>query len=259
MSKMTDRLDNSNIVNLVRQNYENKQKLRIPPVLVKLPSNGLIYPTSSPLREGSVEMRYMTAYDEDILSNSTYITAGVVFDKLLESLIVTPGVHVDDISMSDREGLVIAARIHGYGNKYPVTVIHPKTNKELSREIDLSKLNFKPFKLVPDDMGEFEFNVSQTGDKLKFKFLTGDITKKLDPERAISNLMENTITEVNGNRDLNYISDYIKYEMSAGAGREFRKYMVEHMPGLDFTVEFEGEDGSTFRTGFQLGSDLFWF
>ena len=83
-NKMTDRLDNSNIVNLVRQNYENKQKLRIPPVLVKLPSSGLLYPEASPLRAGSVEMRHMTAYDEDIFSNSTYIAAGVVFVKLLE-------------------------------------------------------------------------------------------------------------------------------------------------------------------------------
>ena len=259
MSKMTDRLDNSNIVNLVKQNYENKQKLRIPPVLIKLPSNGMIYPESSPLRSGAVEMRYMTAYDEDILSNSTYITAGVVFDKLLESLIVTPGVRVEDISISDREGLIIAARIHGYGNKYPVTVTDPQTKKELQREIDLSKLNFKPFKLVSDENGEFEYIVSQTNDKLKFKFITGELSKKIDPEHTVTGIMENSIMEVNGNRDKNFISDYIKYEMPALAAKEFRRYISENMSGLDFNVEFEGEDGSTFIAGFQLGADLFWF
>jgi hypothetical protein len=259
MSKMTDRLDNSNIVNLVRQNYEQKQKLRIPPVLIKLPSNGLIYPESSPLRAGSVEMRYMTAYDEDILSNSTYITAGVVFDKLLESLIVTPGIDVNDIAMSDRDGLVIAARIHGYGSKYPVNITDPKTNKELQREVDLSKLNFKPFTLIPDERGEFDYIIPQTDTRLKFKFVTGDISRKIDPAHAISILMENTIMEVDGNRDKNYIADFIKFELPAIAGREFRKYMIENTPGLDYNVEFEGEDGSTFKAVFLVGTDLFWF
>ena len=259
MSKMTDRLDNSNIVNLVRQNYEQTQKLRIPPVLIKLPSNGLIYPESSPLRAGSVEMRYMTAYDEDILSNSTYITAGVVFDKLLESLIVTPGIDVNDIAMSDRDGLVIAARIHGYGSKYPVNITDPKTNNELQREVDLSKLNFKPFTLIPDERGEFDYIIPQTDNRLKFKFVTGDISRKIDPAHAISILMENTIMEVDGNRDKNYISDFIKFELPAIAGREFRKYMIENTPGLDYNVEFEGEDGSTFTAVFLVGTDLFWF
>lgn len=258
-NKMTDRLDNSNIVNLVKQQYENKQRLRIPPVIVKLPSLGKIYPESSPLRDGAVEMRHMTAYDEDILSNSTYIATGVVFDKLLESLIVTPGVNVDDISMTDREGLIIAARIHGYGSKYPVSVRDPKTNKELERDIDLSKLNFKPFNLTSDANGEFDYTVTLNDDKIKFKFITGDISKKLDPTRAISILLENTIMEVNGNRDKNYIAEYIKYELPAVASKAFRQYMADNMPGLDFIVEFEGEDGSAFKTGFQLGPDLFWF
>jgi hypothetical protein len=259
MSKMTDRLDNSNLVNLVRQNYEAKQKLRIPPVLVKLPSNGLIYPESSPLRSGTIEMRHMTAYDEDILTNSTYINAGIVLDKLLESVIVTPGVDVDDISSTDKDGLIIAARIHGYGKDYPVIVKDPKTNKELQRNVDLSKINFKPFNLIADENGEFEYKITLTDDTIKFRFITGKLSKKIDPERAISNLMENTIMEINGNRDKNYISDFVKYEMTAGAGREFRKYLTDNMPGLDFKMQFEGEDGSTFETGFQVGADLFWF
>lgn len=258
-NKMTDRLNNTNIANLLRQQYEAKQKIKIPPVLIQLPSRGLIYPEHSPLRNGAVEMRHMTAYDEDILSNSTYITTGIVFEKLLESLIVTDGVNIEDIAIADREGLIIAARIHGYGNKYPVSVIDPSTGESINREVDLSKLNFKPFNLIPDENGEFDYTVSLTNDNLKFKFITGDISKKIDPSRAISILMENTITEVNGDRDKNFISEYIKYEMPASSARAFRQYMSSNMPGLDFNVEFEGEDGSTFTAGFQLGPDLFWF
>jgi hypothetical protein len=257
-TKMTDRLD-QNIINLARQQYESKQRLRIPPVLVKLPSNGLIYPESSPLRAGVLEMRHMTAYDEDILTNSTYITSGVMFDKLLESLIVTPGINVEEISPTDREGLVISARIFGYGSNYPVLVTDPKTGKQLERTVDLSKLNFRPFDLIPDENGEFEYTIDQTSDKLRFRFITMELSKKIEPNHAISQLMENTIMEVNGIRDKNYIAEYIKYEFPAGPAREFRKYMIDRLPGLDFNVEFEGEDGSTFTSTFQLGADLFWF
>jgi len=257
-TKMTDRLD-QNIINIARQQYEAKQRVKIPPVLVKLPSNGLIYPESSPLRAGSVEMRHMTAYDEDILTNTTYITAGIVFDKLLESLIVTPGINVQEISPSDREGLIISARIFGYGSSYPVSVIDPKTGKTLDRTIDLSKLNFRPFNLKPDENGEFEYIVNQTSDKLKFRFITIELSKKINPDRAISQLMENTIMQVNDIRDKNQIAEYIKYEMPASAAREYRKYMIENLPGLDFNVEFEGEDRSTFMSTFQVGTELFWF
>jgi hypothetical protein len=86
-----------------------------------------------------------------------------------------------------------------------------------------------------------------------------ELSKKIEPNHAISQLMENTIMEVNGIRDKNYIAEYIKYEFPAGPAREFRKYMIDRLPGLDFNVEFEGEDGSTFTSTFQLGADLFWF
>ena len=128
MSKMTDRLSNQDIVTLAKTQYENEKRSKLPSVIVPLSSKGLIYPENHVLRAGSVEMRYMTAYDEDILTNVSYRQNGVVFDKLLESIILTP-VDIKDISTVDRFGLIINARIIAYGSEYPVTVTNSKTKK----------------------------------------------------------------------------------------------------------------------------------
>ena len=65
---------------------------KFPSEIVDLPSKGLLYPEDSPLKKGTVEMKYMTAKEEDILTNQNYIEKGVVIDKLLQALIVTEGV-----------------------------------------------------------------------------------------------------------------------------------------------------------------------
>jgi hypothetical protein len=102
MNNVTSTIQDRSIIELAKQNYEKQQRNKFPSIVVDLPSKGLIYPESSPLRSGTIEMRYMTAYDEDILTNSTYIKNGIIFDKLLESLITTSNINVDDISPIDR-------------------------------------------------------------------------------------------------------------------------------------------------------------
>ena len=67
-----------------------EQKHQFPTEEVTLPSKGLLYPEGSPLKKGVIEMKYMTAREEDILTNQNLIQNGTVIDKLLQSLIVTP-------------------------------------------------------------------------------------------------------------------------------------------------------------------------
>jgi hypothetical protein len=258
MSKV-DQLDNQNIINLARKQYETQQKTKVPGYIVPLPSKGLIYPITSPLRKGSIEMRHMTAYDEDILSNASYIKSGVVLEKLLESLIITPNIDIEDMILPDREALIISARIFGYGKSYPVIITDPTTNKSLERVIDLSKIPFRTFDLVSDDNGEFQYKLESNGDTIKFSFLPARFTKNINEEHSISQLLEYAIQEINGNRNKSFISEYIKYSFLASDAKKFRTYMGDNVPGLDLNLEFEGEDGSTFKSGFQLGTDLFWF
>lgn len=252
MSKMTDRIDNQNIINLARQQYENEKRTKLPTVVVPLDSAGKIYPAGHPLRSGTIEMRYMTAYDEDILTNVSYINNGIVFDKLLESVIMTPNVF-NDISVVDKLGLIIRTRILAYGSEYTITVTDPKTNAALERTINLNALKSKPFALEPNDLGEFAYEVNKNS-IIFFKYPSAD-----NADETISGHLKNIITQVNDSRDENHIENFIRYEFFAAESKRFRKHVSDNMPGIDLTVEIEGEDGDTFTTGFQLGPQLFWF
>ena len=86
-----------------------------------------------------------------------------------------------------------------------------------------------------------------------------DASKNIDLDRAISNLLELAIMEINGNRDKNIIAEYIKFDMRALDAKKFRSFISDNLPGLDLNVQFEGEDGGTFDAMFQLNADLFWF
>ena len=252
MPKLTDRVDNQNIINLARQNFENKQRSKLPTIIVNLASQGKVYPETHPLRSGKLEMRYMTAYDEDILTNASYLREGVVFDKLLETIIVTD-IDVADISAVDKDGLLIHARILAYGPQYPVTITDPITKKILERVVELDKLKNKPFDLVSDKNGEFDYEVNETT-HIKFTWVNDD-----SDSDKVSDALKLAIREVNGDRKSTSIEEFIRYEFMAIDAKKFRKYMLNNMPGLDMVFECEGEDGGTFPGSFRLGTDLFWF
>jgi hypothetical protein len=257
MSQLTNRIDKQNIINIAKQQFESEQRSTIPTELVRLPSQGKLYATSSPLRSGVLEMRYMTAYDEDILTNVSYAREGVLLDRLLESIIITPGIDIDEIAQCDRDALIIQSRIMSYGPEYPVIVTDPTTKKSLERNVDLRKLKHKPFNLESDDNGEFIYNVSDTV-TLKFKFLTSTQLKNISAEHSISDILTLMIRQVNDTRKSADIMQYIKYSFLAVDSRKFRNFVDENTPAVDLLVEFEGEKGSTFSSVFPIGSDLLW-
>jgi len=253
MSAHTDRIANQNIIELAKKQYELEKRKSIPGEIMQLVSNGMVYPKDHPLRSGTIEMRYMTAFDEDILTNPSYLREGIVLDKLLQTLIITP-VDYSTIAKIDKNGLIIAARILSYGKEYPVTIKDPKTGKDLNRVVDLSKLKNSEFNLISDDLGEFEYTL-QDGTILKFKFLLNGE----DEDLTISQFLDRTITQVNDSRKHDDIQDFIRYKFLARDAKVFRKYIIEHTPNVVMDYEFEGEDRSTFIAGFQAGADLFWF
>ena len=257
MSQLTNRIEKQNIINIAKQQFESEQRSTIPTELVRLPSQGKLYATDSPLRGGVLEMRYMTAYDEDILTNMSYAREGVLLDRLLESIIVTPGVSVDEIAQCDRDALIIQSRIMSYGPEYPVMVTDPKTNKSLDRTVDLRKLKHKPFNLESDENGEFTYIVNDSI-TLKYKFLTAAQVKTISPEHSISDILTLMIRQVNESRKPADIAQYIKYSFLAVDSRKFRQHVDENTPAVDLLVEFEGDAGDTFSSVFPIGSDLLW-
>jgi len=258
MSEVTTTPSNAQLIELAKQQYEKQQFSKVPGYIVNLPSGGKIYPETSKLRLGQVEMRHMTSFHEDILSNMSYIREGIVYEKLIENLLVTPGVNVHDLSMQDLEYLIVSARIYGYGKIYPVTVTDPETSHQIKRDIDLSEIEFKPFNIQSDEAGEFDYIRPDTNQTIKFKYLTIPDAKKISDESTVSDFLKLSIQSIDGNRDKQFINDYIKFEFIAKQSKDFRKYIADNAYGVDYNITFEGENGSTFQSKFQIGGELFW-
>ena len=145
---------------------------KFPSEVVDLPSGGKVYPKDSPLHSGKLEIKYMTAKEEDILTSENLIKKGIVITKLLDSLIVTEGVKCDDLVLGDKNGVMVAARILAYGAEYPASIIHPKTGDTIDVTFDLTNC---PFKEIPEDLNEksFEFELPISKTKVTYKLLTG--------------------------------------------------------------------------------------
>ena len=250
MAKLTDSYKNDNLIKIAKQQYETKQRNTIPSEIITLVSKGQVYPMDSPLRQGKLEMRYMTAYDEDILTNASYMKEGVTIDKLLESLIISD-IEYSELAAVDKDGLILNARILSYGTEYNVTVLDPKTGNSLDRTVDLSKIQTKTLDIESDEEGEFLYEFDKN--KIKFKFPL--ISQESD---TISEYLSNVITEVNGKRKQSDIDNFIKFNFLIKDSKIFQTYIIENTPQLKLEYDFEGEDGSTFTSTFQVGPDFFW-
>lgn len=225
----------------------------MPTETVDLPSGGKLYPKDSPLAKGTVELYYMTALHEDLLTNQSYIERGVVVDKLLQSLIVDKSIDYNQILVGDKNALLVAARILGYGAKYEFNYRGKKY------EVDLSALPAKP--LHPDYVAAkenlFTFKCPTTGAVLEFKLLTHaddqaieqelkglrKINKDSNPE--FSTRLKYMIISVNGVADRKEVRDFVDKKFLARDSRAFRKYVRDLQPDLDmrFYPDEESEEG----------------
>jgi len=227
-------------------------ELKIPTEQVTLPSKGLLYPEDNPLSKGVVEIKYMTAKEEDILTNQGYIQKGNVLDKLLESLIVSE-INLDDLIVGDKNAILIAARVLGYGGDYKFTL----AGKEQS--IDLSELDNKHFdeSAITKGKNQFEFTLPHSENKITFKILTGHDEKKMDAElKGLKKLSPNAspelttrlkyiITSVNGDDSVKTIRDFVDNYLLARDSRALREHIKSVQPDVDLTyVSDSGEEAT---------------
>ena len=118
---------------------DNEVKMSLPTENVELPSKGLLYPLDNPLSSGVVEMKYMTAKEEDILSNQNYLKDGTVFDKLLKSLIVSK-INYDDLTVGDKNAILIADRAIGTDQGLKFVYVMDRDNKLEYRRVTVGEL-----------------------------------------------------------------------------------------------------------------------
>ena len=204
---------------------EQKQEFKFPTEIVDLPSKGKMYPEGSPLRSGQIEIKYMTAKEEDILTSQNLIKKGVVIDRLLDSLIVHKDVKVGDLLVGDKNAIMIAARILAYGAEYKCEVVNPHNNERFEHTFDLSSINFKE---LPEEIeytkNEFEMELPITKQVVGFKMLTGkDETtiaaelkslEKIGQSAEITTRLKHLITSVDGNSEKHVISAFCENMLS---------------------------------------------
>ena len=233
----------------------DNEKMKLPTENVELPSKGLIYPTENPLSSGVIEMKYMTAKEEDILSNQNFIRSGVVFDKLLRSLIVSK-IDYDDLCIGDKNAILIAARILGYGNDYQIKYPHPKTGEDEVITLDLAEIKNKDIDYsLLQNKNEFTFVLPQSKNELVFKVLTHRDERVIEEELKglkkvnlsgdVTTRLKQAILAVNGDRDKKAVREFVENYLLASDARALREYMKKVNPDLDMTFTFIGSDGYT--------------
>ena len=239
-------------------------EFEFPTEIVELPSQGKLYSKESPLSTGKVSLRYMTAADEDTLTNQSYIEKGIVVDKLLQSLIVDKSINYGDLLVGDKNALLIAARILGYGSKYEFEY---RGHKEV---VELAELPQKP--LHPDFVkatsNDFTFTCPVSGVVLEFKLLTHADEQAIEQElRGLRKIRKDNVPElstrlkymivsVNGTTDRKAVRDFVDQKFLARDSRAFRKYVAEIQPDVD--MKFYPEDGPEEGVEIPIGVTFLW-
>jgi hypothetical protein len=243
-----------------------ENKSMFPTEEVTLPSKGLIYPPENPLSKGVVEMKYMTAREEDILTNDSYIKKGIVIDKLLQSLIVTP-IDYDDLVVGDKNAIMVAARVLGYGKDYTFK----REDKEYTVDLtSVEDIELKEENLLEKGKNEFEFTLPTTNKTITFKILTHGDEKKIQQEiqgiqrstqtkSEVTTRLKYMILSIDGDTERKTIREFVDNQLLARDARALREYIKEVQPDIDLTFDIETEDGDVKEgVNIPIGITFFW-
>ena len=246
------------------------QKFTVPTEIIDLPSKGLIYAKESSLASGQVEMKYMTAREEDILTNVNLLRQGLAIEKMLVSLIKSP-IKYEELTLGDRNGLLIAARILAYGKDYTFSYSNPNTGEEEKVTLDLQSLKYKELDWSKfGNKNEFEFVLPHSKNAVTFKILTVSDDKKIEEEikgmkktvgqeaGSISTRLKHQILSVNGEYSVKSVRDFIDqgYLLSRDS-IELRRYIESITPDIDTDVTFTLKDGTEVSTALPMTAEFF--
>ena len=239
-----------------------ESKFKLPTETVELPSKGLLYPEDSPLSKGVIEMKYMTAKEEDILTNQNYIQNGSVIDKLLQSLIVTEGVNYGSLLTGDKNAIMVAARVLAYGKDYEIEY----AGEEYVVDISTLKNKDIDYSIFQNRSNSFEFKLPHSSDTVTIKLLTHDDERKIEREQQglkkidknssteVTTRLKYMITSVNGLTEIKDIREFVDNYLLAKDAREIRKYYSKISPDLNF--KFTNNEGE--EVDLPIGLTFFW-
>lgn len=278
-------MSNAEAVEQLKKAHEAKQvsDYKFPTEVIDLPSRGLIYPQDNPLSNGKVEMKYMTAREEDILSTQSYIKDGSVLDRLFQSLIISNGdgqpIKYTDLVIGDKNGIMIAARVLGYGKDYSVEVQDPFSDETQKEVIDLTQFENKEYdgsNQVELHKNEFRFKLPQSKRVVTFMSLSESkerlIKHKLEEQtkanrklkrdeasRELTTRLKVAILSIDDSYEIKDVENFVDNELFAVDSRALRSYMAEVMPDIDLTWEFISEEtGRAEEMTLPIGVGFFW-
>jgi len=258
---------------IAKQQQDSTAENKFPTEIVPLPSKGLVYPKDHPLSSGTVEIKYMTAKDEDILTNNNLLKSGRALDVLYKSLLVGNGegkaVNIDEMISGDKSAVMLATRLLGYGSEYNITLKDDR-GEDFPHTVDLNDLTVKEvdYSIYNNDRFlEYKLPISKITVKFKLR------TSKEDDELAKENVrlqkvgknasttttLKHSIVEVDGNDDKEFINKFIDNELLAKDSLSLRRYMVEVTPDYKLTVFIDRPDkGIQAELPLPIDTSFFW-
>ena len=239
---------------------------KFPTEMVDLPSKGYFYANGHPLSSGKVEVKYMTAKEEDILTSQNLIQQGLVIDKLLESLIVDKSIKLDDMLIGDKNAIMVAARVLGYGKDYQFTYDDEEQSVDLST-LEPVELDFSKF---TKGKNEFNFKLPNSEREVVFKLLNGGDEKEIDSEikakqkiskeqsSELTTRLKKMILSVDGKSEKSHINNFVDNEFLSVDSLAFRQYLSSITPDVDMTTKVVDSTGKESEVTIPVTLRFFW-
>lgn len=276
-SNGTSEISDEQLKEFALQNFKQDEvkKHKFPTEFIELPSKGLLYPADSLLASGKIEMKYMTAREEDILTSQNLIKQGVVLDKLFQSLIVSP-INYNELLTGDKNAIMIAARVLGYGKDYEVEITDPFSDGNKQKVvIDLTTIEPKEydFDSITPHKSEFEITLPVSKRVITFQLLSYGLGEKIKAElkgmakvikntgvdKELTTRLKNIITSIDGTRDRAFINNFVDNELYAGDSKFLRDEVKKKTPDLDMTFVFTSDvTGETQVMEVPMDVSFFW-
>ena len=246
-------------------------EVKFPTEDVNLPSKGYFYPKDNPLASGKVEMKYMTAREEDILTSPNLLKQGTAIDKLLEALIVDKKIKIADLLIGDKNALIVAARILAYGKQYDFTMFN-EDGEETTATVDLTKLDDKEIdtKELSEGVNEFSFKLPNSQRDVTLRLLTHQDEKELEIEaerlkkvssglvQGMTSRMKRIIVSVDGKSERAFINNFVDKELLSVDALAMRKFINSINPDVNMRTTATMEDGTESEVAVEITAQFFW-
>ena len=258
----------------INQMVNNEQPFSfvVPTEFVQLPSKGRFYPPGHPLHnQEMIEVKQMTAKEEDILTSRSLLKQGVAIDRVLQSIVIDPRIDVSSLLVGDRNAIVVSCRVSGYGSEYTTKIACPACEARNEYTFDLNEAVITSGTLegvTQNGDGTFNTVLPRSNLSVDFRLLTGRDEKfltqgqttknKNKADRLITSQLRGILVSVNDN-DTAEALNYVANNLPSMDSKYLREIYRNVQPNIDLTQHYQCEE-----CGFQkdmevpLTADFFW-